>query len=261
VLTDRGTWLNFKNRGDLAMLVEGDKRLFNQYGVMVVNPAKPGRTSRRTLAQAFVDWVVSPAGQAAIAGYKIGGEQLFFPNAGAGKAVAVAPFARNALCVLATPTFTLQGKALAQRLLDTDVRVATSTPRADPAGDYAFTMFERIESTGAAGAGSAAALKAKALQLTGGPNSAPPPPGRNVYGVLVAAGQADAFVTYCTNAAQARREEPRLQVLPVPETINVSALYGMAAMNGANADARAWAQFVLGAQGQAILATHGFSAP
>jgi molybdate transport system substrate-binding protein len=179
----------------------------------------------------------------------------------AGKAVAVAPFARNALCVLATPSFTLQGKALAQRLLDTDVRVATSTPRADPAGDYAFTMFERIESTGAAGAGSAAALKAKALQLTGGPNSAPPPPGRNVYGVLVAAGQADAFVTYCTNAAQARREEPRLQVLPVPETINVSALYGMAAMNGANADARAWAQFVLGAQGQAILATHGFSAP
>jgi tungstate transport system substrate-binding protein len=80
-LADRGTWLNFKNRGDLAILVEGDKRLFNQYGVMVVNPARHPHV-KKELAQAFVDWVVSPAGQAAIAGYKIGGEQLFFPNAG-----------------------------------------------------------------------------------------------------------------------------------------------------------------------------------
>jgi len=81
VLADRGTWLNFKNRGDLGVLVEGDKRLFNQYGVMVVNPAKHPHV-KKDLAQAFVDWVVSPAGQAAIASYKIGGEQLFFPNAG-----------------------------------------------------------------------------------------------------------------------------------------------------------------------------------
>ena len=80
VLTDRGTWLNFKNRGDLAVLVEGDQRLFNQYGVMVVNPAKHAHV-KADLAQAFVDWVVSPAGQASIAAYKIGGEQLFFPNA------------------------------------------------------------------------------------------------------------------------------------------------------------------------------------
>ena len=80
VLTDRGTWLNFKNRGDLAVLVEGDQRLFNQYGVMVVNPAKHVHV-KADLAQAFVDWVVSPAGQASIAAYKIGGEQLFFPNA------------------------------------------------------------------------------------------------------------------------------------------------------------------------------------
>jgi tungstate transport system substrate-binding protein len=81
VLADRGTWLNFKNRADLAILVEGDKRLFNQYGVMVVNPAKHAHV-KKDLAQAFADWVVSPAGQAAIANYKIGGEQLFFPNAG-----------------------------------------------------------------------------------------------------------------------------------------------------------------------------------
>jgi tungstate transport system substrate-binding protein len=81
VLSDRGTWLSFKNRGGLAILVEGDKTLFNQYGVMVVNPARHPHV-KHALAQAFVDWVVSPAGQAAIASYRIGGEQLFFPNAG-----------------------------------------------------------------------------------------------------------------------------------------------------------------------------------
>ena len=80
VLADRGTWLSFKNRGDLAIVVEGDKTLFNQYGVMVVNPAKHPHV-KATAAQRFADWVVSPTGQAAIAGYKIGGEQLFFPNA------------------------------------------------------------------------------------------------------------------------------------------------------------------------------------
>ena len=80
VLTDRGTWLNFKNRGDLAVLVEGDTKLFNQYGVMVVNPAKYPQLKSAD-AQKFVDWVTSPAGQSTIAGYKIGGEQLFFPNA------------------------------------------------------------------------------------------------------------------------------------------------------------------------------------
>ena len=80
VLADRGTWLAFKNRADLAVLVEGDTRLFNQYGVMVVNPAKHS-TVKAAEAQKFVDWIISPAGQAAIASYKIGGEQLFFPNA------------------------------------------------------------------------------------------------------------------------------------------------------------------------------------
>ena len=80
VLADRGTWLSFKNRADLAVLVEGDNRLFNQYGVMLVNPAKHPQT-KVAEGQKFVDWVVSNAGQAVIASYKIGGEQLFFPNA------------------------------------------------------------------------------------------------------------------------------------------------------------------------------------
>ena len=80
VLSDRGTWISFKNRGDLDILVEGDKRLFNQYGVMLVNPEKYP-TVKKEDGQAFVDWLISGEGQAAIAGYKIDGQQLFFPDA------------------------------------------------------------------------------------------------------------------------------------------------------------------------------------
>jgi len=80
VLSDRGTWISFKNRGDLEIAVEGDKRLFNQYGVMLVNPEKYPSVKKQ-FGQAFVDWLVSAEGQAAIAGYKIEGQQLFFPNA------------------------------------------------------------------------------------------------------------------------------------------------------------------------------------
>jgi tungstate transport system substrate-binding protein len=80
VLADRGTWLSFKNRGDLAVLVEGDSRLFNQYGVMLVNPAKHPQV-KVAEGQRFIEWLVSPAGQGVIANYKINGQQLFFPNA------------------------------------------------------------------------------------------------------------------------------------------------------------------------------------
>jgi tungstate transport system substrate-binding protein len=80
VLSDRGTWISFRNRGDLEIVVEGDKRLFNQYGVMLVNPKKYPSV-KQELGQSFVDWLVSPEGQAAIAGYKVDGQQLFFPDA------------------------------------------------------------------------------------------------------------------------------------------------------------------------------------
>jgi tungstate transport system substrate-binding protein len=80
VLADRGTWLSFKNRGDLDILVAGDKRLFNQYGVMLVNPEKHPHV-KKALGQAFIDWLVSPEGQNAITDYKINGQELFFPNA------------------------------------------------------------------------------------------------------------------------------------------------------------------------------------
>jgi tungstate transport system substrate-binding protein len=80
VLSDRGTWLSFKNRGDLDIVVEGDKRLFNQYGVMLVNPEKHPSVKAEA-GQSFIDWLISPEGQAAIGEYKIDGQQLFFPNA------------------------------------------------------------------------------------------------------------------------------------------------------------------------------------
>jgi len=81
ILADRGTWLSFRNRGELAIVVEGDKRLYNQYGVTLVNPARHPSV-KRELGQAFIDWILSAEGQRAIAGYKINGEPLFFPNAG-----------------------------------------------------------------------------------------------------------------------------------------------------------------------------------
>ncbi|MFZ1196798.1 MAG: substrate-binding domain-containing protein, partial [Pseudolabrys sp.] len=79
-LSDRGTWIHFKNKGDLQILVEGDKRLFNQYGVILVNPDKHPN-AKKELGQAFIDWLISPDGQKAIADNKINGEQLFYPNA------------------------------------------------------------------------------------------------------------------------------------------------------------------------------------
>jgi tungstate transport system substrate-binding protein len=80
VLSDRATWIHFKNKGDLAILVEGDKRMFNQYGVMLVNPAKHPNV-KKDLGQAFIDYLISPEGQKAISDYKIDGQQLFYPNA------------------------------------------------------------------------------------------------------------------------------------------------------------------------------------
>jgi tungstate transport system substrate-binding protein len=80
VLSDRGTWLSFRNKRDLVVVVEGDKRLFNQYGIMLVNPQKHPSV-KKELGQQFIDWLISPGGQAAIAAYKINGEQLFYPNA------------------------------------------------------------------------------------------------------------------------------------------------------------------------------------
>jgi ABC-type molybdate transport system substrate-binding protein len=181
--------------------------------------------------------------------------------AAAGRARSVQPFARNALCLLGAPGFSLQGREVAQRLLDPALRVATSTPVADPAGDYAWRFFERIESSGAGGPGSAQQLKQRALQLVGGPGSPTAPPDRSLYAQLLGEGRADVFVTYCTNAALAARENPALPVLSLPPSLDISALYGLAVLQGASPAAEAFATFLRGEGGQAVLRRYGFSAP
>lgn len=170
-------------------------------------------------------------------------------------------FARNALCALVRPGLAATADTLVAAMLDPAVRLGTSTPRADPSGDYAFELFERVERSGAAPAGSARVLAAKALQLTGGPDSPPPPAGRNVYGMLVASGQADLFLTYCTNAVIAMAEEPELQRIEVPAGINVSAEYGLAVRKGAAPEAQAFADDLRNGVGQRALREAGFLAP
>ena len=168
-------------------------------------------------------------------------------------------FTRNALCALVRPGLAVDSTNLVATLLRPDVKLGTSTPKADPSGDYAFEMFQRVDSAGAP-AGSGAALAAKALQLTGGPTSPPPPVDRNVYGVLVASGQADVFITYCTNAVVARREQPQLQVVDIAPAINVAADYGLAVRKDASPAAQAFAAYLLSPAGQAILRKAGFGA-
>ncbi|HEY6135333.1 MAG TPA: molybdate ABC transporter substrate-binding protein [Rubrivivax sp.] len=176
-----------------------------------------------------------------------------------GEARDVRSFARNELCALVAPGLAVDSQSLVEKMLDARIKLGTSTPKSDPSGDYAWTMFERIEQQGHAGA--FRTLSGKALQLTGGPASPPPPADRNVYAALVADGQADIFITYCTNARQALSEQPRLQVVAVPAAFNVSASYGIAVNKRAPPSADAFVDFVLGAAGQALLVRQGFSPP
>lgn len=179
--------------------------------------------------------------------------------ADAGRGASPLVFARNQLCALVAPGVALTTESLVQRLLDPQIRVATSTPKADPAGDYAWALFERIEQSGRPGA--FAVLAAKALQLTGGPASPPPPADRNVYGALMQAGLADVFITYCTNVVVAQREVPALRRVEVPVPISVSASYGVSTLSGASEGAADFMRFLLGPGAQAVLARHGFATP
>jgi ABC-type molybdate transport system substrate-binding protein len=172
-----------------------------------------------------------------------------------GRAGPVRMFARNRLCALAAPAAKATTDNLLERMLDPALKLATSTPKADPSGDYAWALFARAE---AVKPGARAALEARALKLTGGPDSPPPPKDRSVYGMLVADGKADIFLTYCTNAVVAQREQPALQVVQVPSALSVGADYGLTVLQGAGPQGAAFAAFVLSAPAQAILARHGF---
>jgi ABC-type molybdate transport system substrate-binding protein len=175
-----------------------------------------------------------------------------------GHATPVVLFARNRLCALASPRARVTSANLLERMLDPGVKLGTSTPKADPSGDYAWALFERAEKVRP---GAFAALSGKALKLTGGPGSPAPPKDRSQYGALVADGAADVFLTYCTNALAARKENPALEVVQVPDDLKVGADYGLTVIRGAGDGAARFALFMLSIEGQGILAGHGFAAP
>lgn len=167
-------------------------------------------------------------------------------------------FTRNTLCALAQGAVAVTSDTLLGTMLQPQVRLGISTPKADPAGDYAWALFQKAE---ALQPGATARLEAKALQLTGGANSAQAPAGRNTYAWVMEQNRADVFLTYCTNAVAARAEVPSLQVVAVPEALQVGAAYGLTVRAGAPAQAQAFAQAVLQPPAQAVLRRLGFAAP
>jgi molybdenum ABC transporter molybdate-binding protein len=175
----------------------------------------------------------------------------------AGKSGPPLLFARNKLCVLAAPRAEVSANHVLDRMLDPKVKLGTSTPKADPSGDYAWQVFERAEKVKP---GAYETLSKKALQLVGGPASPPAPANRSAYGALLADGSADMFLTYCTNAALASKEEAGLTVFALPAELEVGAEYGLVVMANASAAGRAFAEFLLSPAGKALLAAHGFSA-
>jgi len=166
-------------------------------------------------------------------------------------------FTRNVMCAITQPRFTLTPAQLLDAMLDPAVKVGTSTPKADPSGDYAWEIFRKAD---ALRPQSYMALNAKALQLTGGPTSPKPPPGRGTYEWVMAEGQADVFLTYCTNAVAAQKVRPELKVVEVPAELQVGATYGMTVRQDAPEAARRLAEFILSPVGQALFRQHGFGA-
>jgi len=175
---------------------------------------------------------------------------------GAGKSGPVVLFARNKLCALVKPGLKVDSASLLERMLDPAVKLGTSTPKVDPSGDYAFEVFRKAE---VLKPGTQAVLEKKALQLTSAPNSVAPPAGRTVYGWHLAEGRADIFLTYCTNAMAAHKENPGQQIVALPDNLSVGADYGLTVMNDASPAAQGFARFIMSSEGQKILVSHGFA--
>lgn len=168
-------------------------------------------------------------------------------------------FARNEMCALVSPKLDgATSETLLKMMLDPAVKLGTSTPKADPSGDYAFQVFDKAAAV--AGKPASEALKAKALQLTGGRDSPPPPTDRNLYGDLLITGKADIFLTYCTNAALAIREQPTLKRVALPASLAVGADYGLTILKRANPDATKFADYLLADEAQQIFVRYGFVA-
>jgi len=176
----------------------------------------------------------------------------------AGRAGSARAFALNRLCALAGANVDVTSETLLERILDPTIKLGTSTPKADPSGDYAWELFAKAEKLKP---GSFAVLAAKALKLTGGPDSPPPPKNRIVYGAIVEQGSADIFLAYCTAAVAAQKEAPALKIVAIPDALAVGAEYGVVAMKGARPEADRFVSFLRSDAGRAILARHGFGLP
>ena len=167
----------------------------------------------------------------------------------------LAVFARNELCALVRGGLVVTTTGLLEKMLDPGIKLGTSTPKADPSGDYAFALFGKAETLRA---GAKATLESKALTLTGGPTSAQPPKERSVYGWVMETGKADIFLAYCTNAVLAKAEVPSLSIVTIPKAINVGADYGLVVLKNAPHVAFELASFIRSPSGKAALAKHGF---
>jgi ABC-type molybdate transport system substrate-binding protein len=170
----------------------------------------------------------------------------------------VALFARNRLCALMKPGLAVDSAGLLDRMLDAQLKLGTSTPRADPSGDYAWEVFRKADKLKP---GAFATLEKKAQQLVGGSSTPTPPPGRTVYALLISEGKADIFLTYCTNALEAKKENAGFGIVALPDTLAVGADYGLTVMTNASPNAYNFAMFILSAEGQRVLAKYGFAAP
>jgi molybdate transport system substrate-binding protein len=165
-------------------------------------------------------------------------------------------FARNRLCALVKPGLKVESAALLERMLDPAIKLGTSTPKADPSGDYAFEVFRKAETIRP---GAQAVLEKKALQLMGNANSAQPPAGRLVYGWHIEEGRADIFLAYCTATREAQKQNPDQQIVELPDNLAVGADYGLTVITGALSAAEQFAQFVMSPASQQILTGHGFA--
>lgn len=167
----------------------------------------------------------------------------------------VALFARNKLCAIAQPELDVTSATLLDSLLNPSVRVGTSTPKADPSGDYAWELFAKADKLVS---DSFKTLSAKALTLTGGPRSVKAPQGRNQYGWVMSEKKADIFLTYCTNAVLAQKDTPELKIVQVPEALSVGADYGLIVNKEASVSAWKLAMYIFSPQGQLVLNRYGF---
>ena len=173
-----------------------------------------------------------------------------------GKSGPVVLFVRNRLCALVRPGLKVESASLLERMLDPQIKLGTSTPKADPSGDYAFEVFRKAD---ALKPGARADLEKKALQLTGGASSVQPPQGRAVYGWHVAEGRADIFLAYCTATVEAKKQNPDQQIVELPANLSVGADYGLTVISGAAKPAEDFARFIVSPAAQTILAGYGFA--